>query len=189
MSLRIETKLVADGRRLASRAIVLQSLQSIPCYAFRKVILPIPDSEIAERQHETWGGLGFASDFDEHAFEYQDLGHCMIVMEQFMGGAVHDGNQFVDMAEIAVSGQIEPYYPNLTKSERIKQMPDWTPKKGDIFCLLIGENNYTYLECVGRTGSSMMGDFGVKYAFNQKLDLDFLPQFDENNIVDRTPLE
>ena len=191
MSLRVETTLVADGRRLASRSIVLQSLQSIPCFAFRKVILPVPNSTFENRTDETWGGLGVSSDvkMDEHAFDYEPLGHAMLTIEQYIGGAVYDNNMLIQPDEISMAGQIEPYDINLKGRERLVNIPTWKPKKTDIFCLMLAEDSYIYMECVGRTGSSMMADFGVKYVFNQKFDLDFLPAFDESKIDDKSPLE
>lgn len=191
MSLRVETHLVADGRRLASRSIVLQSLQSIPAFAFRKVILPIPNSKFTNRADETWGGLGVSSDIieDEHAFDYEPLGHAMMTVEQFIGGAVHDGGMLIQPDEVSMAGQVEPYDINLTGRERLQNIPTWQPKTGDLFCMLLGEENYLYMECVGRTGSSMMADFGVKYVFNQKFDLPFLPAFDESKIDDKSPLD
>lgn len=191
MSLRIETHRVADGRRLASRAIVLQSLQSIPAFAFRKVILPVPDSPFANRDDETWGGLGVASGvmMDEHAFDYEPLGHAMLTCEQFIGGAVYDNNLIIQPEDITMAGQVEPYNINLHGRERLVNIPDWIPKVSDLFCLLLAEDNFIYMECVGRTGSSMMADFGVKYVFNQKFDLNFLPAFDESLIDDVSPLD
>ena len=190
MSLRSETNQVANGRRLACRSIVLQSLQSIPCFVFRKVILPVPNSQFADRTDETWGGLGVTSDlrFDEHAFDYEPLGHAMMAQEQFIGGAVHDGGMLIQPDEITMAGQVEPYYIESKGRERLVNIPGWQVKSGDLFCLLLGKDNYLYFECVGRTGSSIMADFGVKYVFNQKFDLDFLPAFDESKIDDVSPL-
>lgn len=185
MSLHQKTYKTFDGRRLASRAIVLQSMQSIPCYCFRKEIIKVPNSAFDERLDETWGGLGVASDADEHAFDYVSLGHAMMTVERFMGGYVHDGDGLVVPDEIAIMGLVEPYDIDLKGRERLQNVPEWTPKKGDVFCMLLDEDNYIYLECVGRTGSSLVSDFGAKYVFNQKFDLDFIGALDETNIVDR----
>lgn len=182
MSLRIENTLIADGRRLAVRAIVLQSQSSVPCFAFRRVILPVTHSRFDDRLDETWGGLGVASTADEHAFDYEPLGHCMMVLSEFVGGFA--GEFGTNFDEIPILGQVEPYDITLTHRERLHNLPDWTPKKGDLFCLLLGENSSLYLECVGVIGSSLMGDFGVKYVFNQKFDLDFLDTLDKDFIND-----
>lgn len=88
-----------------------------------------------------------------------------------------------------MAGQVEPYDINLHGRERLVNIPDWMPKVSDLFCLLLAEDNFIYMECVGRTGSSMMADFGVKYVFNQKFDLNFLPAFDESLIDDVSPLD
>lgn len=187
MSLRIENTLIADGRRLSVRAIVLQSLSSVPCFAFRRVILPVDNSVSNNRLDDVWGGLGVASGSDEHAFDYEALGHCMIVLNAYNGGFTGEfGTGFDD---VLIEGQIEPYDIGLTHRERLQNMPDWTPKKGDLFCLLLGENNYLYLECVGKSGSSLMGDFGVKYLFNQKFDLDFLDSLDKDFINDTNAVD
>lgn len=188
MSLHQKTYATFDGRRLASRAVVLQSMQSIPCYCFRKEMVKVPNSTFDERMDETWGGLGVASDTEEHAFDYVALGHAMMTVERFMGGAVHDGNELVVPDEVAVMGLVEPYDINLKGRERLQNAPDWIPKKGDLFCMLLGEDNYIYLECVGRMGATLVADFGVKYVFNQKFDLDFLDAFDESNIADVSSL-
>ncbi|WP_410472117.1 hypothetical protein ACGTJS_11085 [Faucicola mancuniensis] len=184
MSIRQEPHLVANGRRLASRAIVLQSLQSIPAYAFKRVIVPITDSFFDNRTDETWAGLGVASNADEHAFDYEPLGFAMVTIEQFIGGSIHDNNMIVTTDEVMIAGQVEPYYPNLKGRDRLLQIPEWQPKKGDLFCLLLASDDYIYMECVGRTGSSIMADFGAKYVFNQKFNLDFLPVFDESKLDD-----
>lgn len=189
MSIRQEPHLVADGRRLASRAIVLQSLQSIPCYAFRRVIVPVSHSHFDNRTDETWGGLGVASNMEEHAFDYEDLGFAMMTIEQFIGGAILDNDLVVSPDEVMIAGQIEPFKPNLKGRERLMQMPAWKPKKGDLFCALLGKDDYLYFECVGRTGSSIMSDFGAKYVFNQKFNLDFLPVFDESKLKDVKALD
>ena len=189
MSLRIETNLIANGRRRASRQIVLQSLQSIPAYAFRKVIKPVPNGVFAERTNETWGGLGVASNADEHAFDYEPLGFAMMTIEQFIGGAIHDNGMLIVPDEVTMAGQVEPYDPLLKGAERVDKIPDWQPKKDDLFCMLLGKDDYLYMECVGKTGSSMMADFGAKYVFNQKFNLEFLPAFDESKLADVSPLE
>lgn len=187
MSLRQETTLIADGRRLSSRAIVLQSLSSVPCFAFRKVILPVQNSHFDDRLDEVWGGLGVATDMHEHAVDYEALGHCMLMLNNFMGGYTND--IAVGFDDVLVEGQVEPYDLNLTHRERLYHLPNWTPQKGDLFCLLLGEGNYLYLECVGKNGSSLMADFGVKYLFNQKFDLSFLDSLDTDFINDKNALD
>ncbi len=189
MSIRQEPHLVANGRRIASRSIVLQSLQSIPAYAFKRVIVPITDSFFDNRTDETWAGLGVASNADEHAFDYEPLGFAMMTIEQFIGGAILDNDLAITTDEVMIAGQIEPFNPNLKGRERLMQMPDWKPKKGDLFCALLAKDDYLYFECVGRTGSSIMSDFGAKYVFNQKFNLDFLPIFDESKLKDVKALD
>lgn len=189
MSLHHKTPIVADGRRQAARAIVLQSMSSLPCFAFAKSIINDPNSAFDRRVDETWGGLGVASDAEEHAFDYEPLGHAMMTMERFMGGMLHDADASVVADEVMVMGLVEPYDHTLTGRDRLINVPDWTLKKGDLLCILLAADHYIYLECVGRLAQSIMTDFGVKYVFNQKHDLDFLDALDKDNIADISPLD
>lgn len=195
MSLRTETHQVANGRRRATRAIVLQSLQSIPCFVFRKVIVKVPDSYFDDRTDETWGGLGVASTMDEHAFDYEPLGYAMMTVEQFLGGAIHDNGMLIVPDEATMSGQVEPVVKEFlqvdsrNRRQYFDTIPDWTPQKEDLFCLMIAPDDYIFMECVGKTGSSLMSDFGAKYVFNQKFNLDFIPNLDEGKIEDMPALK
>lgn len=188
MSLRIENKLVTDGQRLANRIITLRSQAVIPAFVFRRTIKPVVDSD-KERKFDTWAGLGTVSGSEEHAIDYEPLGHAMVLMLETLGGSSHDTGMFILPEELSSIALIEPYDIALEGDERLKMQPDWSPKKGDLFCLLLNEHK-EYHELTGVIGLSMLANHGKRYALAQRFDLNYLDAFKENEIADvRVPYE
>ena len=182
MSLRIENKLITDGQRLANRIITLRSQSVIPSFVFRRVVKVIKDDS-SKRSVDTWSGLGTVSSSNEHAIYYEPLGHAMILMLDTLGGAAHDGGMFITPEELSSIALIEPYDIDLVDDDRLKMQPEWTPKKGDLFCLLLNDHK-EYHECTGVMGLSMLASHGKRYALAQRFDLNYLDAFKENEIND-----
>lgn len=182
MSLRIENELVTNGQRLANRIITLRSQSVIPTFAFRRVVLPVGDST-KDRDRDTWSGLGSVSNSDEHAIDYEPLGHAMVLMLDSLGGAYHDTGMFVLPEEMSSIVLVEPYDIELEGDERLKNMPNWEPKKGDLFCFMLNGHK-EYHEVTGIMAQAMLASAGKRYAMNQRFDLDYLDAFDESDIKD-----
>lgn len=182
MSLRIENKLVTDGQRLANRIITLRSQSVIPTFAFRRVVLKVEDS-LNDRDTDTWAGLGTVSNSDEHAIDYEPLGHAMVLMLDSLGGAFHDTGMFVMPEEMSSIVLIEPYDILLQGDERLKNAPDWKPSKGDLFCFMLNGHK-EYHEVTGIMAQSMLASSGSRYALAQRFDLDYLDAFNEDDITD-----
>lgn len=182
MALRIENELITDGRRRSNRIITMRSQGVIPCFAFRKTILPLKDSD-ADRQDVTWAGLGAISENDEHAYDYEPLGHAMALTVESLGGAFHDSGTFVAPENLSSVALIEPYDITMDAEDRINYCPNWEPQKGDLLCFLFSYHK-EYHECVGVLGNSMLASHGKRYILNQRFDLDYLDAFNEENIED-----
>lgn len=182
MSLRIENKLVTDGQRLTNRIITLRSQDVIPAYVFRRTVTKIDNSD-NEREFDTWSGLGTVSNSEEHAIDYVPLGHAMVKMLEMLGGGAHDTGTFIMPEDLNSIALIEPYDIDLKDDERLKLKPDWTPKKGDLFCLLLNDHK-EYHECTGVMGLSMLASQGYRYALSQRFDLNYLDAFKEDEIID-----
>lgn len=164
---------VADGRRRAVRSIVMGSLASIPCQVWRKVLIP--------NQPATPTGTGFGwsdvatSEADAPQYDYEEIGYAYMLIDRFVGAAVLENNSMTDGGEAAFMAQIEPYDPNLTNDrERVASIPNWQPKKGDVFALLISADFVSWAEVVGIDGVSLMPDVGKRYTLNKLDSVDHL---------------
>lgn len=189
MSTRVENKLVADGQALANRIVTLRSQSVVPAYAFRKTVLSTTIRPDEERDLVTWSGLGQLSDSDEHAYDYEPIGHAMVLLLDVLGGNMHDTDTMIMPEQMSATALVEPYDINLEGEERIRYRPEWTLKKGDLLCLLFTDEYKEYYECTGRIGHSMLADHGGKYILNQRLDLDYLDVFDEEKLEDIQPYQ
>jgi hypothetical protein len=175
---------IADGRRYASRSVVMTKFSSIECFVFRREIIP---AEVGESREETiWEGGQILSESDEHATEYVEQGHAMILFDHFSGGSLHSDADDINSGEAILYAQIEPFhldnYPN--KGEMVKHVPDWVPKKGDVFGLVIRADLIKWLECIGVTGQSIHADHGERYILNVRDSLMHLEPFkDHQNIM------
>lgn len=107
-SLGIENTLVANGQALTNRIITLRSQSVIPVFAFRRVVLPANAGDDS-RNFVTWSGLGTVSDNDEHAIDYEPLGHAMVLILDSLGGTFQDGCMFVTSEELSSMALVEPY--------------------------------------------------------------------------------
>ncbi|MCC3344529.1 hypothetical protein [Psychrobacter sanguinis] len=182
MTLKIENKLVTDGQALSTRIITLRNQSAIPAFVFRRKVFTVSDTDY-ERSDVSWAGLGVISDSDEHSIEYEPLGYAMVVLLDALGGGMSDNGIFIAPEQFSSLVLIEPYDIDLESEDRIKMRPDWTPKKGDLFCFLLN-NHKEYHECVGVVGNSLLITHGHRYMLNQRFDMDYLDAFNEDDIED-----
>lgn len=157
---------IADGRRFASRSVVVSGLSSIACFVFRRQVIP---AEVGETREETiWEGGQILSEHEQHATEYVEQGHAMMLFDHFTGGSIHSDGDDINSGEALIYAQIEPFnlddYP--VKAKMLRDVPDWKPTKGDVFGLVISEDLIKWLECVGVSGQSAHTQYGERYVLN-----------------------
>lgn len=167
---------VANGRRLAARRIVMNTLASITAQLWRKNVVYDNDknSNVPE------DGLSFESLMvsaqDEPNYSYEYVGMVYVLADRFNGGYVHKNFSMVNPNDVAISAQIEPYDDALeTLAERINSIPDIHLKEGDILGLSVYEDFLVWFEVVSITGQTLMADFGTKYILNRRDDLQLDP--------------
>lgn len=182
MSLRIENTLVAKGQRLINRIVTLRSQSVIPAYAFRRTVAPVKATD-ANRAKGSWAGLGTMIDSEEHAIDYEPLGHAMVLIVDSIAGALHDGGSFVLPEELNAVALVEPYDILLEGDERLKMQPDWTLQKTDLLCLLLNGHK-EFHEVTGISGQSMLAAQGVRYSITQRFDLGYIDALKEDNVQD-----
>lgn len=179
-----ESNRVADGRRYAARSIVLTNLSAIECYAYRREVEPVTDTET--RNESVYVGAMVLSSQEEHATKYVDLGYAKMLFDRFTAGSIHNDADDLNIGEAVFNAQIEPFDIEFYESPRmmIRNEPDWTPKKGDIFALIIDQDTVKWLECVGVQGHNLQSDYGATYVLNYRDNLDHLEPFiDEEDLL------
>ncbi len=140
---------VAEGRRFASRSIVITNLSAIECVVFRREVIPAVASE--DRDETVWEGGLLLSDGDEHATKYEKQGYAMMLFDKFSGGSIHSDGDDINSGEAVFYAQIEPFHYEdyESKAQMLRNAPDWKPKKGDIFAMVIDEDLIKWVEVVG----------------------------------------
>lgn len=189
MSMRPENVQVANGMRLSRRIVTMRNPKNIPAVVFRRKVLPAPNGN-SDRHIDSWGGLGSIADSDEHAIDYEKLGHAMAIIVDSVGGTLHDNGTLIVPENFSAIAHIEPYDINIKDNdERLKTMPNWTLRKTDLVCLLL--NGYKdFYEITGTMAMGKLPQAGVRYLLAQRFDLYFLDALDEKNIDDvRVPYE
>ncbi|ELY6121689.1 TPA: hypothetical protein LUJ82_003220 [Acinetobacter baumannii] len=175
--IRKEATRVADGRRMAARSIVITSLSAVDCHVFRRYVEPVNQQE--DRYATVYPGAEVLSSQEEHATRYEEQGYAKILFEHFVGGSMWSDGSGINIGEATIRAQVEPFH--IEDYESIRQMqrnvPDWTPQKGDIFGLIIDENTVKWLECLGSTGQTLQGNHGEVYSFNVRDSLEHLEPF------------
>ena len=168
---------VAEGRRFASRSIVITNLSSIECRVFRREVIPAEDGET--RDETIWEGGLVLSDEDAHATEYQVQGYAMMLLDKFSGGSIHSDGDDINSAEAMFYAQIEPFHYEdyESKAQMLRNTPDWKPKKGDIFALVISADLIKWAEVVGVSGQSLHAHHGERYVLNIRDSLMHLEPF------------
>lgn len=168
---------VAEGRRMASRSIVLTSLSSIACVAYRRSVIGAEEGKTrAETIYED--GI-LLSEHGEHAIKYDDLGYVMLLLDKFTGGSIHSDGEDINSGEAVFYAQIEPFnYDDYGKTRQmLLSIPDWKPTKGDIFAMVVSESLIKWVEVVGVTGQSMHSHYGERYILNVRDKLMHLEPF------------
>ena len=175
--IRKESSRVVDGRRFAARSVVLSNLSAIECYAYRREVEPVNDVE--SRNETIYVGAMVLSSQEEHATKYVDLGYAKILFDRFTGGSIHNDADDINSGEAIFNAQIEPFDIEFYESPRqmIRHVPDWTPKKGDIFALIIDSDTIKWIECVGVQGHNIHSDYGSTYILNVRDSLEHLEPF------------
>lgn len=166
---------VVDGRKRLARQMVLTTTAAIPAIVFSKRII---DSEDGDRM-DAWAGLGVMSEEDEQAFDYDEKGFAMVLLDHFTGAALHKGLIAVDGADASFMAQIEPFDNEQDLFKQYTNTTGWYPESGDVLCLLISDEYALWVENVGQQGQTIIGDFGVKYLLNKRDDLAYLGLFDK----------
>ena len=179
MTLNTAVNRVANGRRLAARRIVMNTLGSVRCQIWRKSVIYSNDQD----QSKPFDKLSFEaislSQQDEPNYEYKDIGYAYVLADKFNGGVVHKNNSMVNASDLVILAQIEPYDPSLVQREQIFNIPELTLKEGDLLGLMIYEGFIVWYEIVGMQGQTIMADFGVKYVLNRRDELTISPVSDE----------
>lgn len=189
MSMRFENVQVAKGLRLSRRIVTMRNPKNIPAVVFRRQVLSAPNGN-NNRHIDSWGGLGSIADSDEHAIDYETLGHAMVIIADSVGGTLHDNGTLIVPEQFSAIAHIEPYDIKIEDNEeRLKIMPNWTLRKTDLVCLLL--NGYKdFYEITGTMAMGRLPQAGVRYLLAQRFDLDYLNALDEKDINDvRVPYE
>ena len=161
---------VANGRRLAARQLVMNTLGTVPCLVLRKRVVQ-NDPATPTATGLSWNSIAL-SEQDEPDYDYDELGYAYMLLDRFTGAAMLDNNSMALNADISVQAQIEPYDPAITdKRQQIIQLPDWLPQIGDLFALLYQPELIVWLELVDIAAQGMISDFGKKYTLNSHGDL------------------
>ncbi|MCO8088180.1 hypothetical protein [Acinetobacter indicus] len=168
---------VADGRRFAARSIVITSLSALSCFVFRRRILPVVEGE--SRDESIYPGGHVLSNFDEHAVEYDEQGHAMLLFDKLPGGSMHSDGDSINIGEAMFYAQIEPFHFSDygQRQNMLKNIPDWKPKKGDILAMVVSEDLIKWVEIVGVTGQTLHAHHGDKYVLNVRDRLEHLEPF------------
>ena len=168
---------VAEGRRFASRSIVLTNLSGIECRVFRREVVPAEDSE--SRDETIWEGGMVLSDEEAHATEYKEQGYAVMLLDKFTGGSIHSDGDDINSGEAMFYAQIEPFhYEDYgSKAQMLRNTPDWKPKKGDIFAMIINAELIKWAEVVGISGQSLHAHHGERYVLNIRDSLMHLEPF------------
>lgn len=178
---------VADGRKFAARSVVLSHTSSVACVAFRRLVKPV-ESDKSRDETMFPDGLVFGSD-DHHAIEYDFQGYSMLLVDRFFGGSMTNMGDDALNGDAVFMAQIEPFhienYGDMNSMLTIK--PDWMPKKGDIFAMIISDQILKWVEVIGITGQTMHGNHGEKYALNIRDRLEHLEVFiDQEQLLSPT---
>lgn len=168
---------VADGRRFASRSVVITNLSAIECLVFRREVLPAVEGE--SREETIWEGGMQLSEHEEHATEYKEQGYAMMLLDKFTGGSIHSDGADINAGEAMFYAQIEPFHyaDYESKAQMLRNTPDWKPKKGDILAMVVSEDLIKWVEVIGVSGQSLHAQHGERYVLNIRDNLMHLEPF------------
>jgi hypothetical protein len=166
---------LANGRRLASRALIMRALAAFDVEVYRKSLIATPEEAV--RHDDTWGGIGATTEQDDHAYEYTRIGPAKLMIDRFNGGAMLDNRDLVSGDDVVTTAVIEPYDEEAEVDDRAIVIPEWEPKEGDMVALIVDVKLIIYMEVVGVTGQTMMSDNGKRYLLNKRDDLTYMEPF------------
>lgn len=165
---------VAEGRRFASRSVVITNLSSIECLVFRREVLPAVES----REETIWEGGMLLSEHEEHATEYKEQGYAMMLLDKFTGGSIHSDGEGINSGEAMFYAQIEPFdYADYESKAQMLRYARLETQKGDILAMVISEDVLKWVEVVGIPGQSLHAQHGERYALNIRDSLMHLEPF------------
>lgn len=174
---------VADGRRLATRRVVMNSPASIPCIMYRKTTLYANPVSAEEPVDELSFEALSLSKQDEPEYKYDDLGTAWLLMDKFNGGVIHKNNSMINPSDITILAQLEPYdLEQPTPHAQISNIPAWLPQEGDLVGAMIYGETIIWFEVTGISGQTLMSDFGKKYMLNRRDDLPMSPFEEEREL-------
>ncbi|WP_034424531.1 hypothetical protein [Acinetobacter schindleri] len=168
--LREETKQVVNGRRLATRRIVMNTLATVTAQVWRKEVVYTTDGNNPKSK------LSFealqTSQQDEPNYKYNHVGYASVLFDKFNGGYMSKNNAVNNPVEASLMAQIEPFDMTLpTIDDQIFKVPKWVIKEGDILGLMLYGEHVVWVEVVNLNGQTVMPDFGIKYTLNRRDDL------------------
>lgn len=167
---------VANGRHLAARRIVMNTLGSIPSQVWRKRIVYSNPADAGLPVDPLSFEANALSIQDEPNYEYDHLGFAYVLADKFNGGVIHKNNSINSPNDLTLIVQIAAYNADLdTLTEQINEIPDTQFQEGDLLALMIYEGFIVWFEIVGITGQTLMSDFGKKYVLNRRDELGIDP--------------
>lgn len=167
---------VANGRHLAARRVVMNTLGSIPSQVWRKRIVYSNPADAGLPVDPLSFEANALSIQDEPNYEYDHLGFAYVLADKFNGGMIHKNNSMNNPSDLTLIVQIAAYNADLdTLTEQINEIPDTEFQEGDLLALMIYEGFIVWFEIVGITGQTLMSDFGKKYVLNRRDELGIDP--------------
>lgn len=167
---------VANGRHLAARRVVMNTLGSIPSQVWRKRIVYSNPADAGQPVDPLSFEANALSIQDEPNYEYDHLGFAYVLADKFNGGMIHKNNSMNNPSDLTLIVQIAAYNADLdTLTEQINEIPDTQFQEGDLLALMIYEGFIVWFEIVGITGQTLMSDFGKKYVLNRRDELGIDP--------------
>ena len=167
---------VANGRHLAARRVVMNTLGSIPSQVWRKRIVYSNPADAGLPVDPLSFEANALSIQDEPNYEYDHLGFAYVLADKFNGGMIHKNNSMNNPSDLTLIVQIAAYNADLdTLTEQINEIPDTEFQEGDLLALMIYEGFNVWFEIVGITGQTLMSDFGKKYVLNRRDELGIDP--------------
>ncbi|RSN83372.1 hypothetical protein EA770_07195 [Acinetobacter baumannii] len=167
---------VANGRHLAARRVVMNTLGTIPAQVWRKRIVYSNQADA----HSPADPLSFEANAlsiqDEPNYEYDPLGFAFVLADKFNGGVIHKNYSMNNPSDLTVIAQIAAYDPELDSlADQINNIPDLQFQEGDLLALMIYQGFIVWFEIVGTTGQTLIAEFGTKYILNRRDELSIDP--------------
>ena len=185
MSLNPAVNRVANGRRLAARRIVMNTLASVDSQVWRKRVVYNNPTDPNVPSDPLSFEANALSQMDEPNYEYDFIGMAFVLADKFNGGYISKNYTMNNPTDITIMAQIEAYDEGMcTLAEQINFIIDLELREGDLLGLMIYADFMIWFEIVAISGQTMMSDFGRKYVLNRRDELSVNPIKDE--LINRT---